>query len=124
LKKTGIFKNYFGAEIALSDEISTYIFEELIKSPYLESIQQLTKANSRFMTDNRLYFNDLNEFRVAIYTGDFSQFSVKSQKDVYVSYSRINLFPTIGSGLDITNLLGGYIAGQQIQCVEYAFCIT
>jgi hypothetical protein len=44
------------------------------------------------MTDNRLYFNDLNEFRVAIYTGDFSQFSVKSQKDVYVSYSRINLF--------------------------------
>ncbi|MDI9875630.1 DEAD/DEAH box helicase [Flectobacillus rivi] len=122
LKKAGFLRTHFGAEIALSDEISTYIFEELIKSPYLESIQQLTKANSRFMTDNRLYFNDLNEFRVAIYTGDFSQFSVKSQKDVYVSYSRINLFQdAIGSGLDITNLLGGYIAGQQIQCVEYAF---
>jgi hypothetical protein len=34
LKKLGFLTNYFGAEIALSDEISTYIFEELIKSPF------------------------------------------------------------------------------------------
>jgi hypothetical protein len=35
------------------------------------------------MADNRLYFTHLNDFRVAIYTGDFSQFTVRAQKDVY-----------------------------------------
>ncbi|PAC27937.1 DEAD/DEAH box helicase [Flectobacillus sp. BAB-3569] len=121
LKKLGFLTNYFGGEIVLSDEISTFIFEELIKNPFLKSIQELTKANKKFMADNRLYLTQLEDFRVAIYTGDFSEFDSKSSKEVYSDYHRMNLFTkAIKSGLDITNLLGGYVAGQKIEYIEFA----
>jgi hypothetical protein len=76
------------------------------------------------MADNRLYLTQLEDFRVAIYTGDFSEFDSKSLK-IYSDYHRMNLFTkAIKSGLDITNLLGAMLLVKKSNISNSLFCIT